>query len=256
VSVGYGAMEATREAGAATVKANSFLEHDGGKNAATDAAMIATKAAEKAMKRFSWVPSSINSALLTVIGCLYCFVVVQESGFAFDKKTFCSTNNFSALICLWFAMFNATDLIFGSIFYPKQMDVMTAFVHHPLYIYIMYACTTGNYGVTLSGELASAAPFSGSFMLVCVEEFPTLILGLGTVVPALRSEWGFGSSFFILRIVYHGWVMLRGYQVGVHAIQMSLFGLTMVMHIIWFRGWVIRMISGGKKVAGKKPKEA
>lgn len=232
----------------------------GGEDAIKSRALAeeASKAEKRAMKRLSWGLSCFNSALLTAMGGVYCFVLVRKSGFALTLHDLQNTNNISGLTCLWFALFNATDLIFGTLFYPKQMDPLTAYVHHPLYIYIMFACSTGTYGFWWSASkqslvAASGAPFSSSFMLSCLEELPTLILGVGSVVPALRSDMGFGASFFVLRIVYHGFLMSQSLYVRVDPIQSGLFGLTMIMHLFWFKGWVVSML--GKSAQPKTKRQ-
>jgi hypothetical protein len=90
-------------------------------------------------------------------------------------------------------------------------------------------------------------------MLSCLEELPTLILGVGSIVPALRSDMGFGASFFVLRIVYHGFLMSQSLYVRVDPIQSGLFGLTMIMHFFWFKGWVVSML--GKSAQPKTKRQ-
>lgn len=200
---------------------------------------------KKALRKLSWVLSCFNSGLLTALGCIYTYYKLRDTGMVLDYKTLHNQDNFSFLVCIWFAMFNATDLIFGGIFYLQQMGFMTACIHHPLFIYIMIACTTGCYGIWWSkgGLVATLVPpFAPSFMLMTVEELPTFILALGSVFPSCRSDMGFGITFFLLRIVYHGYVLVRGIHVGVHPFVSSLFAITGVMHIFWFRGWVVSQL--------------
>lgn len=191
---------------------------------------------EVAMKRLSWILSCVNSFALTVIGAVYAYHKLKAP-FSYDSLQ--SRDNVSQLVALWFAMFNITDLVFGSIVYPEQMDPLTAYVHHPLFIYIMYACTTGHYGFnpfTLQPVVSDG--FAPTFLLMCVEELPTFILGLGSVFSALRLDVGFGLTFFLLRIVYHGYVLVQAVSVGVQPLVTGLFCLTMTMHLYWFYGWI------------------
>jgi hypothetical protein len=207
-------------------------------------------AEKKGLRRLSWALSCFNSGLLTLLGCVYTYFKFKETGITLQYKSLHNSDDMSFLVCLWFGLFNATDLVFGSLMYPAQMDFLTAYIHHPLFIYIMIACTTGYYGVWMeNGKLVPTLvpAFAPSFMLMTVEELPTFILALGSVFPSLRSDLGFGISFFLLRIVYHGYVMMRGIQVGVHTFTSCLFGLTMVMHIFWFRGWVVSYLNPKKK---------
>ena len=219
-----------------------------------DAAKKSAKTVKRVQKRLAWALSCFNSGLLTVLGLVYLYYQHQDTGLYPGKDVLQSKNNFSQLACLWFALFNLTDLVFGSIYYPKEMDPLTAYVHHPLFIYIMIACS-GAWGLDETGVLAfGAQPFSTAFCLVCIEELPTFILALGSMFPAFRSDMGFGVSFFILRIVYHFFIMARGIIVKVHPIQTAMYGLTFIMHIFWWYGWVTGM-KKKKAEGGKGEKE-
>jgi hypothetical protein len=213
-----------------------------------DAAKKSDKTVKRVQKRLAWALSCFNSGLLTALGLVYLYYQHQDTGLYPGKDVLQSRNDFSQLTSLWFALFNLCDLVFGSIYYRKQMDPLTAYVHHPLFIYIMFACS-GAWGLDETGILSfGAKPFSSAFCLVCIEELPTFILALGSMFPSLRSDMGFGVSFFILRIVYHFFIMARGIFVKVHPVQTAMYGLTFIMHLFWFHGWV----TGMKKKKGEK----
>lgn len=192
---------------------------------------------EAAMKRLSWVLTCVNSFALTVIGAMYAYHKLKVP---ITYGSLHGLDNVSQLVALWFALFNLTDLVFGTVVYPEHMDPVTAYIHHPLYIYIMYASSTGHYGyhpLTLLPIVSDG--FAPIFLLMCIEELPTFILGIGTVFPALRLDVGFGLTFFLVRIVYHGYVLVQAVRAGVQPLVTGLFCLTMAMHLYWFYGWTV-----------------
>ena len=46
-------------------------------------------------------------------------------------------------------------------------------------------------------------------MIVTLEELPTWLLAAGAMFPSLRTDLGFGASFFLLRICYHFYNMVN-----------------------------------------------
>ena len=195
---------------------------------------------EVAMRRLSWILSCVNSFMLTAIGGVYCYYKLRRSQLPMVYSDLHCNDNVAHLVALWFAMFNAADLIFGTLMYPEQMDPITAYVHHPLFIYIMYASTTGHYGWNpMTMKALYCDGFAPVFLIGCVEELPTFILGFGSVFPAWRLDIGFGVSFFLLRVIFHGCILVQSFLANVHPLVTGLCCLTMVMHIFWFRGWVV-----------------
>lgn len=201
-------------------------------------------------KKLAWVITIANSFLTMLLGVFYLYEKVSHDDryLTFGDKghdMFYSQSNVSALLCLWFALANIFDLGLGLIFYRAQLNWLTAYVHHPIYIWIMYACTTGDCGYK------QEIPFSATFALTVIEELPTLLLGLGSISSSLRTDIGFGLSFFILRILFHGYVGLYCWFSGGERVLLGIFILTMLMHLNWFGAWVTKygskMLKGGKK---------
>lgn len=86
-------------------------------------------------------------------------------------------------------------------------------------------------------------------------EFPTFILALGTVVPSLRNDLGFGLSFLATRVMYHGWLtaktlMLKNppYEVRWCVV------LPMILHVWWFHAWCKGQMKRMKKSAAAEGK--
>ena len=190
----------------------------------------------KEAKRLAWMISLLNSFIMSVIGMFYIIykiddvikiIVTGSSG----RDIFHGLDNISAIACLWFGLANAADLIFGCIYYHKEQGLLTAYFHHSIFIWIMLTCTTGN------GIILNCVPFAPSFLFMCIEEIPTFLLALGTVNKALRSDLGFGITFFIFRLVYHAMFLFLSVYYRADKVVSFLYTLTFTMHVYWFYGW-------------------
>lgn len=99
-------------------------------------------------------------------------------------------------------------------------------------------------------------PFSGAFTICLIEEFPTLLLALGSVFPSLRSDYGFGWSFFALRIVYHAYFASFAFANMADPTVLILYLFTFFLHFYWFKNWINKYGMYGPKstVSQKTPR--
>lgn len=189
-------------------------------------------------KRLAWCVGLVNSVVTMVVGAIYTAVRLNLTDYSSEdfnyRSFFHGVDNVSALVCLWFAMANICDLGFGLVFYRKYLGVLTAYIHHTVFIWMMLTAVTGN------GIFVQTEPFSPSFTYMLIEELPTMLLALGTVLPQFRTDIGFGVTFFLLRIVYHISVMASAASVGCTKFIIVLYGLTLLLHINWFYTWVTK----------------
>ncbi len=197
-------------------------------------------------KRFAWLISLVNSGVMTLLGVIYAIVKFSQYPGVLnmthnDITVFNSVDNFTALASLWFAIANMFDLAVGSLFYPKYVGLLTGWVHHTLFIWIMHTCTTGN------ALYATVRPFASLFVLLCIEEFPTFLLSLGSMFPSCRVDLGFGVSFFLLRILYHGYMFAYLVKLSCDNTVIGIFVVSLTMHLNWFYAWVTKYGIGGKK---------
>lgn len=205
-------------------------------------------------KRLSWVITLVNSFAMTLMGAAYLFAKAYVSSdlltyMQSGRHVFHGLDNVSALVCLWFGMANVVDLVFGLLCYPKYVQLLTGYIHHTIFIWIMIASTTGN------GGFVAVEKFAPAFLMMTVEELPTFLLALGSVFKSYRTDYGFGGTFFILRIVYHGFMMYNAFVWEAQTVVVFLYGLTLTMHLNWFYGWVRSMLKGSKvKVNADKSK--
>lgn len=205
----------------------------------------------KDQKKFAWLISLVNSGVMTIGGIIYAIVKFSKYPGLWtqshnDIAVFTSVDNFSTVFCIWFAIANVFDLAVGSVFYPKYVGLLTGWVHHTVFIWIMHTCTTGN------ALYATVRPFASLFMILCVEELPTFLLSLGSMFASCRVDLGFGLTFFLLRILYHGYMFVYNVRLGCDNTVIGIFVLSITMHLNWFYAWVTKYGMGSKKKDPKK----
>ena len=103
-----------------------------------------------APKKLAWSVSIVNSFVLSVIGALYVYEMTlqlpQFQNFGPNGKVvFEKKDNISSLICVWMIVANVFDLIFGILFYPGELGILTAYIHHTVYIWAPYGFLTGSF---------------------------------------------------------------------------------------------------------------
>jgi hypothetical protein len=193
----------------------------------------------KERKKLSWGITFINSFITSLFSVYYIYMKKTEIINYFYTgvgaiSLLTSVNDYSVLCCIWFAVMNMYDLLFGILFYYKYLGVFTAFIHHPFYVWVMISSITGNIG------FIKIDPFSTGLLFFLVEEIPTFIMSLGTFFPEFKTHLGYGISFFVFRVCYHTYLVYLLYlfkdQLELAHIIFPL--MPLVMHIVWFKEWL------------------
>lgn len=190
-------------------------------------------------KQLTWSFSILNATISTTCSVIYILWKAQEIvNFLWErdqrdgKRLLLSVDDFSAYFCIWFAVFNKFDLLFGLLFYPNEMGVLTCFIHHSFYILLMPIAMTGKIGPM------QIKPFASAFLIFCLEEIPTLLLAIGHVFPKLRSDKWFGFSFFIFRICFHFCFLCMILYLQLPMYYFYIPTLPFFVHLYWFYRWV------------------
>jgi hypothetical protein len=194
-------------------------------------------------KKLAWTISLLSSSTMTVAGALYLAAQVQAFPGFFSladnsRELFHAVDTFSGYCCLWFAIANVLDLLLGFFFYRKYLDPLTACIHHPVFIWMMWACTSGH--AWFGDDAPKIEIFARAFMLMPIEELPTFLLALGSVFPACRTDLGFGLTFFLFRICYHAYVLVYSVKLKASWVPIILYVLTLTLHLFWFKSWVTK----------------
>lgn len=186
-------------------------------------------------KRMSWAVSLLNSLVMSVASVFYMYMKLPAGFFmlaSYRTSVFHGQDNFSATICLCFGVANVMDLLLGAIFYRDRLKVLTSLVHHPMFAFIAYYSITGNFfGWQMS-------PFSQGFMWMMIEEIPTFLLALGSIFAFFRSDLLFGITFFLFRILFHGYGTSYAILSKTDTPICVFMCISMVMHVIWFKQWM------------------
>ena len=170
-------------------------------------------------KQASWFLTMMSSLICTIVSTPF---VIQFVYSDFNMELLSTDNRFHTGFVCFFITYLILDLGLGCLFYRQRITLMTGWVHHLFYI------------VTLLWFLR--LQISSMFTIVSILELPTLILAAGSMVHEWRSDFLFGSTFFVLRLVAHAWMMiaLKKY----HRIQfMWIIALVIYpLHVYWFYG--------------------
>jgi len=215
---------------------------------------ILGKAKYKDERKLAWVVSAFTSGLMTILGAVYLYVkqadlpkvlYFQPNGWS----VFHGINNVGALACLYFGIAMAVDLSFGLLFYRRQLGILTAYIHHTVFIWMMIVAVTGN------GGFLKMHQFTPAFCSMLIEEIPTFLLAAGSIDSRFRTDIGFGLTFFLFRICYHGYFFAYCFYSKCDTAILVLYSLTMTMHVNWFYTWVtkygMKLLGAGKKKSKK-----
>ena len=178
----------------------------------------------------SWLIQILISSTMSVVAFPFFLKSINE----FEDVMYRETGLYRRYT-LFFVTATFMDLLVGSIEYPDYLDLFSGWFHHLLFIFIS------------SYPLHYAT--CGSFVILTITEVPSFIIALGTIVPKLRSDYLFGSSFFVLRILYIMWCLLMHWRLAPYSyITLSTFA-SFLMNCFWFMKWVRGII---RKVAVKQ----
>jgi len=133
--------------------------------------------------------------------------------------------------CRFFQAYLLADLTMGLLYYRSEVNLLTGWVHHLLYIFIVqYTIQRG---------------WANIFCLCALMELPTFILGISFLYPRLRSNIAFAVAFFMTRIAFHV-VMFISYLIpynrasvtGGSYLPSAILASVFPMHVMWFKGCV------------------
>ncbi|KAI9251976.1 hypothetical protein BY458DRAFT_523506 [Sporodiniella umbellata] len=127
-------------------------------------------------KQVSWILTLLSSLVCTVIS-IPCFIVFWRSGWNMAMLSIDSSLHIG-LVC-FFITYLVLDLSFGLVYYRQRITVLTGWIHHPLYIVVLFWL------------LKSRS--SSFFSTACLLEVPTLLLALGSFRNRWRCDFLFAS---------------------------------------------------------------
>jgi hypothetical protein len=193
-------------------------------------------------KIMTWSISVVNSFAVSVLGCIYmCLHFTEEgsyiptfppSGTPEVKEMLHGKDDLGTICCIIFGVANIMDTLCGQIFYPENLSFLTTYFHHGVFTWLMVCAVT-----TQGGFITTETTFVPSFVMALPEEIPTFLLALGSLDERFRSDLAFGVTFFILRIVYHAFLLYYVIVNKMNVVTIGMYVLAMTLHVVWFKGW-------------------
>jgi hypothetical protein len=173
----------------------------------------------KTDKQISWILTFASSLVCTVVSIPF-FILFWRSGWDMNQLS-TDSNMHTAMVC-FFISYLVLDLSLGSIYYRSRITLLTGWIHHPLYIGILFWL------------LRSRS--SSFFSTNCLLELPTLLLALGSFKDKWRCDFLFATTFFVLRLVFHAYMIVALKQR--HRLETLWLVAVVVfpLHIYWFYG--------------------
>lgn len=175
------------------------------------------------VKQRSWILTTISSAAMSLLSLPLFFHFVSSRGDLRGIKSTLWTESTGR----FFQAYLIADLSMGVIYYRSKVNLLTGWIHHTIYIFIVeYACRMG---------------WSHLFTLCAVMEVPTFVLAISSLNSRFRSDVVFALSFFATRIVLHIF-LCASMVVSRHNVTNDSYGPGVIMtcvfplHAFWFYG--------------------
>jgi hypothetical protein len=189
-------------------------------------------------KKLAFCLTAVNALLMFCLALIYVSVKYKLGHNLFDYNGgeyswWTGRDNFSAVALIMFGTANVMDLSLGWVFYREHLYLLTTWVHHFVYIWLVVLVVTGN------GYVASLpTPYTPAFMCALLEELPTFLLALGTIFPHYRQDFAFGVAFSVTRIVLHVYLLVYMLHLGPPPLVVILCYVNpLLLHLHWFSGW-------------------
>ncbi|WWD01191.1 hypothetical protein V866_008131 [Kwoniella sp. B9012] len=190
-------------------------------------------------RKKAYILSSISSCTMTILSLPF-FLSYLTNGL---KETFEAGQEGWMGQMGWFgAVF--FGLTIGYLKYPSQVGLLTGWIHHTVYITLMFYVVQ--------------AQITPIFLMGAVMELPTFDLAISNLFPTLRNDLRFLSSFFIFRILFHSIYLIDCARPSSRAfmddswVPTVMLGLALMMHLSWFKGGVTGYIKRLKKFSHKR----
>lgn len=190
-------------------------------------------------KSRSWLIGLMTSAVLCVVATFFAqnLASVMSTAVtagandatvsaAWTRVAFSEDHWLSRPTLIFFNVSLLLDIGVGWFEYRDQIHPLTGWIHHSVYI--------------LLGSWLLQRGWASSLVAFSANELPTLLLALGSVNKAWRTDLPFGIAYFLTRIcmTIAAWYMHWRFNHISNAAWMIMTPIVM-LHCHWFRGWLI-----------------
>ena len=177
-----------------------------------------------ARRKRSWLLTTVSSTGTSVAGIYFGYRILRDGLHeVLEEDPFTHDHGASVLTVIFFAVYLVLDLIVGATFYREQMTVLSGWLHHTTYLGIVCWLHTEN--------------LHAAFAAFLLSEIPTALMSYGQLDKTWRTDLYFGLTYLVTRLIYHGYLFylfLERWTPG-----WAIIGLSFLMHIHWFREWVV-----------------
>lgn len=139
------------------------------------------------LKKRCWILTTVASFVMCVASLPYLYDLVL-SGFDLHALR-PRTKTVAEPLAAFFVAYLLSDLTLGSIYYRKLINLSSGWIHHIAYTFLFSFWVHKGWA-----HIAAAA---------AIFELPTLIMGVASICPPLRSNMAFTVTFFSTRVFYH-----------------------------------------------------
>jgi hypothetical protein len=174
--------------------------------------------------------STVNSIILSIFA-----IYTNVQFFYYD---YIISKFWQVLLISFFTSYLFCDLYLGILFYKRYIGFLTGYIHHTIYICVSF------YSIWSDQTLL--------YCLYYIFEIPSVILCLGNLTPSLRMDKLFGISFFLVRILYHLFLISIYFLPSSifpmldninreNILPIVIFTLSILnLHFYWFYKWYIK----------------
>jgi len=177
-------------------------------------------------KQLSWILTTVASACMTLVSIPFMWDYLLSGG---DVKRVRTLSTLTYTTTRFFQAYLVSDLMMGAVYYRSQVSLVTGWIHHILYVFIIQ--------VTINRA------WTQIFCLCALMELPTFLLAISSLYPRLRSNIAFAVAFFVTRILLHiVWCISyliptnRAHTTGGSILPSVMLAGIFPLHAIWFQG--------------------
>ncbi|GAC94029.1 hypothetical protein PHSY_001598 [Pseudozyma hubeiensis SY62] len=139
------------------------------------------------LKKRCWILTTLASFVMCVASLPYLWDLFLGG---FDLHSLRPrTKTVAEPLAAFFIAYLISDLTLGSIYYRKLINLSSGWIHHIAYTFLFSFWVHKGWA-----HIAAAA---------AIFELPTLIMGVASIYPPLRSNMAFTITFFATRVFYH-----------------------------------------------------
>jgi len=179
-------------------------------------------------KQLSWILTTVASATMTIVSIPFMWDYVLSGG---DVKRVRTLSTLTYTTTRIFQAYLVSDLMMGAIYYRSQVMLVTGWIHHILYVFVI--------------QVTIERAWTQIFCLCALMELPTFLLAISSLYPRLRSNIAFAVTFFMTRILLHIiWCISyliptnRAHTTGGSILPSVMLAAMFPLHALWFRGCV------------------